>query len=209
MEDKQKSLGEMNLISSGDQKIRLAFPALWVPTAMKPTKENPNPKKQHSATFLVPKGSKMEKLINDTIDKVAKAAWGRDSAEIIESVKNNTNKSCWINGDSIEKRKLDGYPGNMALTAKNDRRPTVLARDGTQVGEGDEGAPYAGCYVNAQVEIWAQVKGQGAPGLRCSLLGVVYHSKGDSFGGGRVASKDDLADLTSDEGEEDEGQGLV
>lgn len=182
-------------------KVRLAFPALWTPTSMKPTKENPNPKKQFSATFLVPKGSKTEAAIKEAIDAVAADKWKKDAKEVIASVITNVNKSCWIDGDSIDKRRLDGYPGHFALTAKNTRPPTVLLRNGDQASESSEGAPYPGCYVNAQVEIWAQDNAHGR-GIRCSLLGVVYHSKGDSFGGARVASANDLADLTSDEDED-------
>lgn len=202
MSTQTQPLGQINVL-----KVRLAFPALWTPTSMKPTKDNPNPKKQFSSTFLVEKGSKMAKLIEETIEKVAQEKWKKDGKEIVESVKNNAQKSCWIDGDGIDKRKLDGYPGHFALTAKNDRRPTVLARDGQQVSEQDDGAPYAGCYVNAQVEIWAQDNAHGRA-IRCSLLGVVYNAKGDAFGGGRVAAAADLADLTSDD-DEDEGAGMV
>lgn len=202
MNTQAKPLGEIDIIG-----VRLAFPALWTPTAMKPTKDNPNPKKQYSSTFLVKKGSKAEALINETIEKVAQEKWKKDGKEVLESVRNNTNKSAWIDGDGIDKRKLDGYPSHMALTAKNDRRPTTLNRDGTQTDE-EEGTIYAGCYVNARVEIWAQDNAHGRA-IRCSLLGVVFNKKGDAFGGGRVASANELADLTSDEDDQDEGAGMV
>lgn len=190
-----KPLGEINIF-----KQRLAFPALWTPTSVKPTKENPNPTKQFSATFLVPKGSKTEAMINDTIMKVATEKWKKDAKEIVESVINNKNLSCWMNGDGIEKRKLDGFPGHMALTAKNKRRPTVLDNTGATTTE-EDGIVYAGCMVNAQVEIWAQENTHGKA-IRCSLLGVVFAGKGDAFGGGRVASAEDLQSLAT--GDDDE-----
>ena len=72
-------------------------------------------------------------------------------------------------------------------------RPTVLDRDKTPLTEND-GKPYAGCYVNAVVDIYAQ-KGD-FPGIRASVSGVQFHSDGEAFGGGRPASADEFDDVT-------------
>ena len=105
------------------RKVRLAFPDLWQPGAMKASKENTNPTAQFGATFLIPKGSAMEKEVWSTISEVARAKWGKEGDELVDSLKSNTQKFCFIDGDSIGKRKLDGFPGNFALSAKNRLRP--------------------------------------------------------------------------------------
>ncbi len=52
--------------------------------------------------------------------------------------------------------------------------------DKTALTEAD-GRIYAGCYVNFNVDIWAQ-DGQYT-GIRCSLNGVQFVKDGDAFGG--------------------------
>jgi len=194
-----KPLGEVVLT-----KVRLAFPDLWTPTSMKPDQP-----KQFGATFLIEKGSKNEKLVRDAVAAVTKEKWKKDAEEEFDAIKDNPQACAFINGDSIKKRKLDGYAGHMALTAKNKTRPTVARTENGRpvaITEAD-GIVYAGCYVNAKVEIWAQDNEHGRA-LRCSLLAVMYHSKGDAFGGGRVASLDEIGDLTVDEEDEAEAMGV-
>lgn len=188
-----KAIGEIDLI-----KVRLAFPDLWVPTSMKPDQP-----KQYGSTFLMEKGSENQKRVEAAIKRVAKAKWPQDWEEVLELVEGDTQLCCFIDGDHKKKKKLDGFSGNWSLSAKNKKRPTIVDRDGvTPLTEAD-GRPYAGCYVNAKVEIWAQDNSNGRA-IRASLLGVVYHSKGDAFGGGRVASTDELANLAVSDDEDEE-----
>lgn len=177
------SLGEITL-----RKVRLAFPDLYVPTAMKEGQQ-----KQYGSTFLIPQDSDLDKQVQKTIKAVAEAKWGDEAEDILEMIEDDTQLCGYISGDHKKKRKLDGFSGNMALSAKNKLRPPVLDAQGAATTE-DDGIVYAGCYVNAKVEIWAQSNEHGKA-IRASLLGVVFHSKGDAFGGGRVADVDDLADL--------------
>ena len=79
----------------------------------------------------------------------------------------------------------------------------MVDRDGATPLTESDGRPYGGCYVNAKVEIWAQDNSNGRA-MRASLLGVVYHSKGDAFGGGRVASADELGSLAVTDDEDDD-----
>ena len=85
-------------------------------------------------------------------------------------------------------------------------KPIVLNRHRERVGEGDEGAPYSGCYVNAQVDVWAQFGTYTR--TNCTLLAVQFVKDGDAFGGGRPADVDAFADL-GDQGDEDELDGLA
>jgi len=88
-----------------------------------------------------------------------------------------------------------GFEDAFYFTASNDVRPTVLDRDKSPLIAAD-GRPYAGCYVNAVVEIWAQDNKYGR-GLRAALKGVQFVKDGDAFSGGGTASPDDFADLSA------------
>lgn len=79
--------------------------------------------------------------------------------------------------------------------------PVVLDRRAARVAEGGEGAPYAGCYVNAQVEVWAQYGKYKR--TNCTLLGVQFVRDGDAFGGGKPADLSAFSDL-GDQGEDEE-----
>jgi hypothetical protein len=60
---------------------------------------------------------------------------------------------CLHDGD--EKAEYEGFPGNFFLNAANKARPAVIDRDRSPLIQAD-GRPYAGCYVNAVIDIWAQ-----------------------------------------------------
>ena len=110
-------------------------------------------------------------------------------------------KVCYWSGDTKE---YDGYAGQMALTAKRQEskgRPLVIDKDKSPLTEAD-GKPYAGCYVNASVEIWAQENKYGKT-LRCELLGLQFAADGDAFSAGSVADEADFDDL-SDSGDADD-----
>jgi hypothetical protein len=65
---------------------------------------------------------------------------------------------------------------------------------------GSEGVIYAGCYVNAKVEMWAQ---QGTyRGMRCGLLGVQFDAPGDSFGGASRPSDDGFDAVDAEESDD-------
>ena len=109
-------------------------------------------------------------------------------------VKLPADRLCLRDGDESA---YDGYAGCVSLRASNNSRPLVLNRDRTPLTE-DDGVIYAGCYVNAIVELWSQ-DNQWGKRINCNLLGVQFVRDGDPFGdGGRVASADEF-DVVSDE----------
>jgi hypothetical protein len=57
---------------------------------------------------------------------------------------------CLHDGD--EKAEYEGFPGNFFLNAANKARPAVIDRDRSPLIQAD-GRPYAGCYVNAVIDI--------------------------------------------------------
>jgi hypothetical protein len=167
-------------------KVRLAFPDLYVPTAFE---EGQEPK--YGATFLVAKGSQLDKEIQHAISEVATAKWGAKAKAILDSLKGNSQKLCYTDGDL--KDQYDGFPGNMALSAKNPARPLVTDSDKTPLTQAD-GKPYAGCYVHGSVELWAQDNKWGK-GIRAKLRAVMFYKDGDAFAGGAPAAEDEFDDL--------------
>ena len=153
---------------------------------------------RHSATFLVEPNSANHAAIEKAIIAAAKEKWTKPgSAEkFVAAMRSNSNKFCYLDGDLKE---YDGFAGMMYLAAhrkETDGAPTILDRDKSPLKQTDA-RPYAGCYVNAVVEIYAQ-DGENS-GIRCGLMGVQFYKDGDSFGGAGKAKDDDFEDLGVDE----------
>lgn len=159
---------------------------------------------RYSATFLVEKGSENDKAIEAAIQSVAAEGWPKKGEAMVESFRTNSNKFCYQNGDLKD---FDGFEGNMYIAAhrkRDDGRPLLLdnvidpetqkiARLIDANGEwlpGKEGRIYAGCYVNATIDIYAQTKTN--PGIRCGLQGIQYYGPGDSFSGASRGNEDDF-----------------
>ena len=164
------------------QNVRLSFPGLFKAEPFQPGDE---PK--FKATFLIEKGSDNDKAVQKAISETAALKWGAAKApKIVDGIRGNSNRFGYQDGDT---KPYDGYEGMMALTAKNTKRPLTLHSDKSPVTEAD-GVIYAGCYVNASVEVFCyETPGQG---VSFSLGGVQFVKKGDAFGGGASASEDDF-----------------
>lgn len=97
-----------------------------------------------------------------------------------------------VKGDDVR----DGYADRMYISAKNEKRPTVLTLQKEEV-ESEEASPvYSGCYVDARVRFYPNTKA-GQQGIFAELKGVRFREDADSFGGGGGrASADEFADAT-------------
>lgn len=171
-------------------KVRLSFPDLWEPAQF----EGKGPS-YYRAQFLISKNSENFKIVNNEILKVAEDKWPKKGKAVVESLQGNSQKFCFTDGDIKD---YDGYQGCWALstTRPSDKgRPVVLDTDKSPLVNSD-GKPYAGCFVNALVEIWAQDNKFGK-GIRATLLGVQFNSHGDAFAAGSVATDDDFEPLDS------------
>lgn len=143
------------------------------------------------------KATTMEKVIA----QVAKDKWGAKGEAVLKSIANNNQKFCWTDGDA---KGYDGYDGNFALSATRGQdkgRPIIMDTDKTPLTAAD-GKPYAGCYVNATVEIWAQDNSFGK-GVRATLRGVQFFKDGDAFSAGTPVSDDDFEPIEAPETEDD------
>ena len=154
-----------------------------------------------SATALVPYESPLRKKVEDALKQVAREKWEKKWENIYESLIVDPKGCCWIDG---KRKDYDGYQGHFALTAhryQDKGRPLVMDTDkspiykpNNEVYEGKGGHIYSGCFVNMQVEFWAQQNDNGK-GLRASLLGIQRVRDGDAFGGGAAPSADDFGEI--------------
>ena len=81
----------------------------------------------------------------------------------------------------------------------NNKRPMVIDRDKSPLTE-DDNKIYAGCYVNAVIELWFQNNGFGKR-VNANLLGVQFLKDGEPFGDNAGASVDDFDAFGDDDDE--------
>lgn len=170
--------------------VRLAFPQLFEAKAG----NNNDGEPAHSASFIMPTDHPAVKAMRDAIDEVGKAKWGPKWATVKKELEAK-DKTALHDGDS--KSSYAGFEGNMYVAARNKIRPTVIDRDKTPLTASD-GRPYAGCYVNASIELWAQDNSYGKR-VNASLRGVQFAKDGEAFSGGGVADADEFDDLGMEE----------
>lgn len=131
------------------------------------------------------------------IEAVAAEAWKAKAGAISKTLEGNSQKICWYDGALKD---YDGYEGNYVLSASRGQdkgRPLVLDTDKSPLTEKD-GKPYAGCYVNATVEVWAQDNKYGK-GIRATLRGVQFVKDGDAFSAGTPVSDDEFEEIDAPE----------
>jgi len=166
--------------------VRLAFPVLFEAKTV-----NGEGKPAFSASFLIDPADPQVKALNQAIETVAKEKWGA-KAEVILKQMRAQDKTALHDGDL--KSNYDGFPGNLYVSARSATRPLVIDADKSPLVEAD-GKPYAGCYVNASIELWAQDNNYGKR-VNASLRGVQFFRDGDAFAGGGVASEDEFDDIS-------------
>ena len=156
---------------------RIAFPVLWEPEQV-----GGQGKPAFSATFLMTPEHLALALLKEGIKKVAVDKWGDEAGAILQQLV-ASDRVCLRNGNG--KANYDGFAGNMYVSARGYTRPLVIAADKSAL-LAEDGKPYSGCYVNAQISIWAQANQYGKR-INAQLGGVQFLRDGESFGGGHVA----------------------
>lgn len=171
------------------ENVRLAFPALFEPKTV-----NGEGDPRFSAVFILDPSSVNVTLIRDAIATVAKEKWGAKADAILKELANK-DRICYApRGKTNQSGDIyDGFEGMHYINASNTARPLVLDRDASPLTAAD-GRPYAGCYVYASLELWAQDNNYGKR-VNASLRGVQFYRDGDAFSGGGVASIDEFAPL--------------
>ena len=176
------------------KNVRIAFSQNLFKAGSKTAGDKP----KFSATFIIPGDSPQIAQIKKTIDEVAREKWQGKTEVIMKSLKAAGDKICLRDGDT--KAQYEGFEGNMFITASNAAAPLVIDKDRSPLTEAS-GKPYAGCYVNANIDIWAMDNNYGKR-VCATLKGVQFLRDGDAFVGSAPASEDDFEDL-SDTGDDD------
>lgn len=165
------------------QNVRLSFPSLF-------KKANFNGQEtKYEATFLIDKESQADLL------KKIKEAINTKIKTDLKGARLPADKICLKDGDEIE---YEGYQGMASIKGANHKRPLTIGKDRSPVVEEDN-IFYAGCYVNAIIELWAQDNNYGKR-INCNLVAIQFAKDGEPFGnGGTSASADDFDDISDDD----------
>lgn len=173
--------------------VRLAFPALFEAKTV-----NGEGEPAFSASFILASNHPQIAEIKQAMEKMGQEKWGTKWPQVKKEIETK-DRTALHDGDT--KSDYEGYAGNYFISARNKTRVTVVDKDRTPLVQAD-GKPYAGCYVNASIELWAQDNNYGKR-INASLRGVQFLKDGDAFVGGGVASADEFDELSVDENEED------
>ena len=171
------------------ENVRLAFPKLWTPEPF-PGGNDPTP--YFSANFILSKNHPQAKQLEALMVKLATEKWGARGTAVLKAAK-AIGKVFYRDGDA--KADVEGYEGNMFVSARSKTRPNTFDGQRQTVTEAD-GVIYGGCYVNAIISCYAYVKGNN--GLGAGLKGVQFRAPGDAFsGGGTPADADDFDEISA------------
>lgn len=174
---------------------RLAFPKLFEPEQIQ---GQGDPK--FGASLIIGPDHPQVAAIKAAMQAVAKAKWGEKAAGIYNGL-SKQDRLALHDGDT--KVKYDGFAGQLFIsaTAQENSPPTVVDQARNPLGA-RSGKPYAGCFVNASLEFWAQDNKFGQR-VNCTLRGVQFLRDGDAFSAGRPADADEFEEVTEGAGAED------
>lgn len=167
--------------------VRLAFPQLWEPKTV-----NGEGEPAFSATFLLAPDHPDVAKLRAAMEQIGKDKWGAKWPTVKKEIEAK-DRTALHDGDT--KSDYAGFAGNLFVSSRSKTRPGTFGADRNPVAEAD-GKLYAGCYVNAVVELWAQDNNFGRR-INASLSGVQFLKDGDAFAGGVAAKADDFEDVSS------------
>ena len=156
------------------KNARLSFPSLFQTETY-----NGTDTEKYAATLLIDKNDPQVATIKDAMKAVATEKFGNNMPKSL--------KSCLQDGDEKE---YDGYAGCIAIKATTKRRPVVIDGQKTPIIEEDDKI-YAGCYVNASIDLWCMDNQYGKRVL-ASLNGVQFAADGDAFGNSSTSALSDF-----------------
>ena len=153
--------------------VRLSFPYLFSPQKGTNDDGTPNGKDTYAATFLLEK-----KRHAATIAEINKAV---AELKLDPKIKGKPCKHLPLR-DGSEKSHVDGYDEDIVfITARSPRKVVVVDANMSPLAA-EEGRPYAGCYVNAVIDVYPYVHPKSGAGISASLRAVQFKRDGDPFG---------------------------
>ena len=173
------------------KNVRLSFPKLFEATQFKGTGPA-----RYEAQFMVEPSSEAHKAIEDAISEVAHTRFGGKAATTLKKLRASKQTCCYVPGELTGREENEGQMVLSSNRKEKDGPVAVFDKSKTRLHT-DTGVIYAGCYVNASVDIWAQ-DGQ-YPGIRATLVGVQFAGDSDAFGGGPLKSTGDEFDALDDD----------
>jgi hypothetical protein len=184
------------------KNVRASFLTLGSPEYFGGKKTKDTDKARWSATGLVAYDDPQIKIIDSMIEEVAKAKWEKTYRKVLDNILADP-KACFkVDG---KRKDYAGYEGHWALTAHRNEekgRPVVIDTDKSpiykpngEIYEGKGGRVYSGCYINLQIELWAQDNSNGKA-IRATLLALQRNRDGDAFSGGAAPDTDAFEEIT-------------
>ena len=161
--------------------VRLSFPSLYQKAVFN------GEATKYTATFLFEKESATHK-------KVKKALADFIAEKFADKPPKGIKHTFLVDGDEKE---YEGYENKMALKASSAKRVLTIDTDKTVLTE-EDGKLYAGCYVNAIVELWYSDHALGGKQILATLQGVQFAKHGEAFSSGG-SSIDDFDDISDDD----------
>ncbi len=150
--------------------VRSAFPTLYVPKAFgdgDPT---------FSILGIMTPDHPQIPEIEDIMEQLAKDKWGAKAAANLKEIKAR-DRAFLHDGDT--KSKYAGFEGNLFISARSKTRPFVCDQNRDELTPAD-GKPYAGCYVNLLLDVYAQDNSYGTR-LNANLRAVQFAGDGEPF----------------------------
>lgn len=122
-------------------------------------------KKEHAALI---------KKVDAEIKKLCKKSFGKDLAP---------DKVCMRDGDFSR----DEYEGHMYLTTNSKGKPCVFAADGkSEIQNEDDCKIYAGCRVNAKIELWVQDSKDNGKRINGAMIAVQFAGDDETLDGSTI-----------------------
>jgi hypothetical protein len=151
--------------------VRLAFPDLFKPRAFEGSDVE-----KYGATFLLDKVKDAEQIlaVRRAMTETAIQKWTKEKLP-----KLGDDKKCLRDGDLKD---FDGFDGTMYIHATSNVQQAVVDGALRELNE-RSGLVYAGCYVNASIDIWAQDNKFGKR-INATLGAVQFAGHGEAFSGG-------------------------
>ena len=168
--------------------FRISFPHLFKAHA---PQGSTNPPKYSCDMLFTDKASlaKIEKACAEVMTEKFgsdKTKWPKSKNQVIK--------------DGNEKENITGYEGTKYITARSDRRPTVVDRNKQEIL--DESQIYAGSYCRAQISVYWFEKPTNK-GIAIGLNAVQFVKDGPRFGAGKVNVNAAFGDDLPDDGADD------
>lgn len=171
------------------QDVRIAMPALF----------NVNKFGNYFARLIFPTEGKAATIVSEAIESIGKEIFSARWPAVKKTL--DKNNKLGIHDGSDEEDKRPEYAGQSFVNAKNNVQPKVRDRDAKPVM--DEGLIYAGCRVDAHLDVWAGVHTKGGDYVTIQLLGIQFRANDEAFVTGITADDADFKPISDGANAED------